>query len=223
MSKDEIDILLYFLKAGLSTRKLDERMGFSSKKTKGWKSWDILQKYDIDKKDKGKLFVYTSRQARLMIKEIPNIKSKAPIDILLLINKPDNLKRFIDSFLITKNPESLYQIMKGETRNIIRDFFITKKKIIGTCQYRGCNEIKALETAHYGMSRPEIFLESANKYKQSISNKYMFDLAKIFEDYLMSHSGDKSVCFLCKNHHRQLDDSDNTQKDIRLFKQKIEW
>ena len=223
MNKDEIDILLYFLKAGFSTRELDKRMGFSPKKSKGWESWDILQKYNINTKDKGKLFVYTSRQARLMIKDIPNIKSKSPIDILLSINKPDNLKRFTDSFLITENPESLYQIMKGETRNIIRDFFITKKKIIGICQYKGCNETKALETAHYGKSRPEIFLESANKYKQSTSNKFMFDLAKIFEDYLMSHSGNKSVCFLCKSHHRQLDDSGNTQKDIRLFKQKIEW
>ena len=51
----------------------------------------------------------------------------------------------------------------------------------------------------------------------------MFDLAKIFEDYLMSHSTNKSVCFLCKSHHRQLDDSNNTQNEIRLFKQKIEW
>ena len=173
MNKNEIDTLLYFLKAGYSTRELDKRMGFSSNKSKGWKSWDILQKYNIKTKDKGKLYVYTSRQARLIIKDILNIKSKSPIDILLSINKPDNLKRFTDSFLITENPESLYQIMKGETRNIIRDFFITKKKIIGTCQFKGCNESKALETAHYGKSRPEIFLESANKYKQNIIPKLL--------------------------------------------------
>tara|TARA_B100000902_G_C27022879_1_gene770499 strand:- start:82 stop:753 length:672 start_codon:yes stop_codon:yes gene_type:complete len=223
MNKKELDILLYFLKAGYSTRQLDDKMGFSSKKTKGWMSWDILKKYNINDTDKGKLFVYTTTQARSIIKEIPKIKSKSPIKLLLSINKPDNLKRFIDSFIITDSTEKFYQIMTGETRNIIRNFFITHKKIVGKCQYNGCNETRALETAHYGMSRPEIFIKSADKYKKSISGKFIFDLAEIFEDYLMSHAGKKIVCFLCRKHHRKLDDKNNTKKDIKLIKQKINW
>ncbi len=223
MKKSELEILLYFLKAGYSTRQLDEKMGFSSKKTKGWVSWDVLKKYNINATDKGKLFVYTTRQAKSIIQEIPKINSKSPIKLLLSINKPDNLKRFVDSFIITESTEKFYQIMRGETRNIIRDFFITHKKIVGKCQYSGCNTTKALETAHYGMSRPEIFMKSADKHKKSISDKFIFDLAKIFEDYLMSHSGKKAVCFLCRTHHRKLDDSKNTKKDIRLFKQQINW
>jgi len=223
MTQKEITVLLYFLKAGFSTRELDLKLGHVSKKSKGWISWEILKKYNVNDADKGKLFVFPTQQARSIIKELPLIDSNSPVDILLTLNKPNNLKRFHDSYLITESVESFYQIMKGETRNIIRDFFITKKKLVGKCQFKGCNVNTALETAHNLKSRPQIFKESATKFKKNISGKYMFDLASIFEDYLMSHKAKKSVCFLCKAHHREFDNPKKTKKEFLEFRKKIEW
>ena len=222
MKKHELDVLLYFLKAEYSTRELDKKLGYSANTSKGWFSWKILKKYRVRDSDKGKLFVFKVQQAKSMIKEIPNIASKHPISILLQRNKPNHLKRFLDSHIITESADSLYQIMSGETRNIIRGFFLPQKKIIGVCQFKNCN-VKLLQTAHYKKSRPELFKASANKYKKRLSGKFKFDLFKIFEDYLMSHSGKKAVCFLCQKHHKEFDSPKQTKTERAAFIKIIQW
>ena len=46
---EEKTILFYFLKYNYSMREIDKILGFDPKKSKGWESWDILNKYHIKK------------------------------------------------------------------------------------------------------------------------------------------------------------------------------
>ena len=51
------------------------------------------------------------------------------------------------------------------------------------------------------------------------------DIYKIFEDFLLSHKEKRSVVFLCKSHHRQLErlEKTGTKNLLNSFKRKIEW
>jgi len=223
MKRDEINILLYFLKGSYSTRELDSKLGFLSKKTKGWKSWEILKKYNISTHDKGKLFIYNQTQAKKIIRDIPKVNKPGAIDILITTNRPSNIEKYRNSFLLAESEEKLNKILSGETRNIIRHIFLPQKKLAGLCQYKNCNKTN-LETAHYKKGRIELFIASASKFKTDLNDLYMFDLYKIFEDFLYVHSEKKSVCFLCRNHHREFDKKKRSNiSAYRLFKRNIEW
>ena len=131
------DVLLYFLKAGYSTRQLDKtKLGLSPKKSKGFSSWAILKKYNLRNEDKHKLFIYGQKQAQSIINQISKNKKVGAIDDLIKINKPTNLKKYLNSYLLTDSEESLEKILSGETRNIIRNFFLPQKKLIGRCQFK---------------------------------------------------------------------------------------
>lgn len=221
--KEEIEILFFYLKEGYSTRIIDKKLGYDPVKSKGWKSWGVLKKYGINEKEKKTLFVYPKNQTKRIIKEIIKNNGKKPIQNLIENIRPENLKRFKDSWVITSSPEALYQITNGETRNLIRNFFLTKKKIIGECQYKKCKETKALETAHYLKSRPQIFIEAANKLKNVEGDNYKFNLSNIFEEYLLQHKHNKAICFLCKTHHREFDKKSLTQQEKAKFKRNIIW
>jgi len=223
MNHNELTVILYFLKAGYSTRKLDKKLGFSSAKSKGWKSWEILKKYNLTNDDKGKLFIYTEQQSKKIIKEIPKLNNPGIIDILITANRPKNIEKYKDSFLLTDSEISLERILSGETRNIIRNFFLPQKRIVRKCQYKNCNQTK-LDTCHYKNSRPENFKLSANKFKKDLNGLYMFDLYKIFKDFLYSHSKNKSICFLCKEHHNELGKKEKESKSsFNLYIKNIEW
>ena len=56
MDKQEKTTLLYFLKANYSNREIDKKLGYNPKRSKGWKSWEILKKFFLTNNDKGKLF-----------------------------------------------------------------------------------------------------------------------------------------------------------------------
>ncbi|MCH8903279.1 MAG: hypothetical protein IIA45_05130 [Bacteroidetes bacterium] len=223
MNKTEITVLLYFLKAGYSTRELDQKLGFSSRKSKGWQSWKILKKYGLTSEDKGKLFIYTERQSKKIIRKIPEIMAPGAIDILITANRPANLEKYRNSFLLTDSEFSLYKILSGETKNLIQYFFSPQKKLIGLCQYKNC-KITNLDTVHNKTDRPTTFTNSASKFKTNLNGLLMFDLYKIFEDFLYAHSEKKCVCFLCKDHHLKLHRKEKESKNaLRLYKRNIQW
>ena len=188
------------------------------------KSWDILKNFFLSNDDKGKLFIYKTRQAQKIINKIPEINRPGAIDILIAVNKPTLIKKYEDSFLLAKSDESLVKIMSGETRNLVRDIFLPQKRLMGICQIKGCGETK-LDTCHYKKDRPTIFIDSASRFKNELGDLFMYDIYKIFEDFLLSHKEKRSVVFLCKLHHRQLErlEKTGTKNLLNSFKRKIEW
>ena len=70
ITKNEKDVLLYFLKAGYSTRQLDKaKLGLNPKKSKGYSSWTIRNKYNLRNEDKHKLFIYGHKQALSILEQ----------------------------------------------------------------------------------------------------------------------------------------------------------
>jgi len=199
----EIDVLISFLKFGLSTRKLDEHLEYSS--TRGWKSWKILKKYKLKNIDKGKLFVYPMKQSREIIKILMK-NPNSSIENLIERNPPKNLDRYKDTFVIAKSEKSFYDIFSGETRNLIQGFFSPLKKSIGKCQFKGCDSIGELDTAHYLSDRHPIFMMCARKFRETLENNFFrYNAYKVMWCFLETHFEKRAVCFLCKNHHSKFD------------------
>jgi len=161
ITKKEYQILLNFLKSGLSTRQLDKFLDLSN--SKGWNSWKILKKYKLKNFDKGKLFLYSSGQSKKLIKLLD--KKEGSIDKLIKENPPNKLKKYENTYVIADSGKKIYDIMSGETRNIIRDFFNPEKKIIKECQFKDCKNKKHIDTVHFLKDRPEIFKECASLNK----------------------------------------------------------
>ena len=178
MDKQEKTTLFYFLKANYSTREIDKKLGYNPKRSKGWKSWDILKNFFLSNDDKGKLFIYKARHAQKIINKIPEINRPGAIDILIAANKPTLIKKYEDSFLLAKSDESLMKIMSGETRNLVRDIFLPQKRLMGICQIKGCGETK-LDTCHYKKDRPTIFIDSASRNKNELGDLFMYDIYKM--------------------------------------------
>ncbi|PFO84727.1 fibronectin type III domain-containing protein [Bacillus cereus] len=199
-------ILLNFLKTGFSTRNLDILLGLSSTKTNGWKSWEILKKYFLQKEDKGKLYLYSTSQCNKVIDVIINNPQKGLVYKFINKEKPEIFHMYFNKYVLAKTPKDFYDMFTGETRNITQGFFLPNKKLIGICQFKGCYETK-LETAHFKKNRPAIFKESAKKNTiGSLNNHYnKFDVYRTIEDYLLAHKTQNSICFLCKTHHIELD------------------
>ena len=207
MEKNELRVLVLFLKAGYSTRAIDQALGLDSNKTKGFISWKILKKYNLQKQDLSKLFIYKENEVKKIIKEMIIMNTKGSIDKLIEIHKPSNISKYYNTFFICESEDKLCKAIVGETKNIIQYFFNGQKKIVGKCQNRNCKiqEKTEIHTAHYTLERPEIFKNSAIKFRKKTKNLYSYDLYKIFEDYLKSHSKKKSICFLCLKCHTMFD------------------
>ena len=216
MIKDK-NILFYFLKGSFSTRKIDEKIGFDPIKSKGWESWNVLKKYGLKNSDKGKLYIFSSTEAKRIIKKFLN--NENDLDSIINDSEIALLKKYKNSYLLAKSEKDFVNIMSGETRNITRSFFITSKKLVGTCQYKGCRSTK-LETAHFKKDRPQIFMNSAKKFRVEYDGLYKYNLYNVFYDFLLSHSQKKSICFLCKRHHNELD---NKSTDRVSFSRNIIW
>ncbi|MBT4541131.1 hypothetical protein HOC35_06470 [Candidatus Woesearchaeota archaeon] len=222
MNKKEVIVLQNFLKSGYSTRQLDKLLGH--KTTKGWISWEILKIYKLKNSDKGKLFLYSNRQSKEIISVIMKEKKESLIEDLIKMNLPRNLEKYKNTFVIAESEKNFYNIMSGETRNIIRDFFNPEKKLIGKCQFKECNEKKGqIDTVHLRKDRPEIFMECAEKYKEANTNKlFKYDVYKTMKCFLISHAKPKSICFLCKKHHCELHKIEKLSKQkLKEFKNKI--
>jgi hypothetical protein len=220
MDKKEFEILLNFLKSSMSTRELDKLMGYNN--SRGWISWKILRKYKLKNSDKGKLFLYSSLQSKQIIKLLMKEKKENYIKELINLNPPNHLEKYRDTFVISRSVNNFHDIISGQVRNITRDFFNPKKKLIGKCQFEGCNK-NQLDAHHYSKNRPQIFKECAEMNKKLLKNKFFkFDVYNTMKFYLNAHMG-KGICFLCKRHHNELHvlEGKKVKKDIIDFKKKI--
>ncbi|MFA5406808.1 MAG: hypothetical protein WC307_05630 [Candidatus Nanoarchaeia archaeon] len=217
---NDYEILKAFLKLGFSTRMLDKLLGFNQRTSKGWVSWNILKKYKLINEDKGKLFLYTDGQCRSIIKRI--MKSNANINSLIKDIEPKTLDKYKDTFVLAKSGKDFYNILSGETRNIIKNFFSSFKKIVGTCQIDLCKKSK-LDTVHLKEERPIIFIKCSENNKEKIQdNFYKFNVFETMKCFLKAHKRKGYVCFLCKEHHQQLHNLEKSSKEeLRDFKKRI--
>ena len=114
--------------------------------------------------------------------------------------------------------------MSGETRNIIRDFFNSEKKLIGRCQILDCDSSGQIDTVHLKEDRPKLFLKSAAENKIKLKTDFFkFDVYATMKSFLEKHSDKKSICFLCKGHHNQLHKLEklNNKTQLNTFLKKI--
>jgi hypothetical protein len=218
---DEILVLLNFLKSGKSTRQLDKLLNYSDKK--GWISWDILKRYGLRDSDKGKLFLYSASQSKKIIKLIIQKKREGHIDNIIKEFPPTKLDKYKNTYVVADSEKSFYNILSGETRNIIRDFFIPEKKLIGKCQFEECNYGGQIDTVHFSKNRPQIFIECARKNKRRLKDgMFYFDVYNTMKCFLQSHSNNKSICFLCKKHHNEFHREEKKGKNqLKRLKSKI--
>ncbi|GMQ95130.1 MAG: hypothetical protein BMS9Abin13_241 [Patescibacteria group bacterium] len=215
----EKEVLLNFLKSGLTTRQLDEALGYNSKKSNGWESWAILKRYKIDKKYKGHLFCFRKHECLQIIREIMVADNKGAVEKILDEARPQFLECYSDTYLIADSDEKVKGVLGGEVRNITQSFFSPLKKIVGVCQYPRCKKTN-LDTVHLKKSRPEIFLEACALGRIPNSKKY--NVYKIMKQYVQLHDRKKSICFLCKKHHQDLFKyEDKGGKELRDFRNKI--
>jgi len=216
-SKEKL-VLINFLKTGLSTRALDNLMGCDKTKTRGWKSFEILRRYNLKDSDKGVLFLYSNSQCISFIKKLNKIQLSELIrgEIPKIINKYSNSK------VLAKDEYSFYQVMGGETRNIIQSFFTPMKKIVKPCQFLKCYN-KDLDTVHLNKERPTIFMDSAKELRLKKGNLFEYPILETMEKFLKSHQRRGVICFLCKEHHLELHKLVKSGgKSIKDFKKKIE-
>lgn len=223
MQEIERKVLLNFLKSGLSTRRLDKLLKYDHKKTKGWKSWEILKKYNLKSGDKAKLFLYSSKQSEDIIKKYTNDRGCKDFELFIRDIPSKNLERYKNTYVLAESENRFYDIFSGETRNIIQSFFKPQKDLIGKCQFRDCKNRGELDTVHFLISRPLIFKRSAKKVaiitEQSL---FKYDVYKTMKLFLEAHFNMESVCFLCKKHHNELHRLEvSGKKLLRNFKRKI--
>jgi len=221
MNKKEYRVLLNFLKSALSTRQLDNLLGYDN--TRGWVSWEILKKYKLKNSDKGKLFLYSTIQSKMIIGQLAKEIKEDLIDEIIRLNPPNNLQKYKNTWVIAESEKSFYNILSGETRNIIRDFFNPEKKLIGKCQFKDCMNKGQIDTVHFGKDRPQIFMDCAKINKIIFDTElFKYDVYKTMKCFLKSHAKSKSICFLCKKHHNELHDKEKKGKNqLRGFKKQI--
>ena len=105
MNKKERLVIINFIKNGLSTRKLDKLLGYDQNKTKGWKSFEILKKYNLKNEYKGRLFLYSDSQCINLVKNLEEHK----LDELMENNLPKIFKKYSNSKVLAENEEIFYQ------------------------------------------------------------------------------------------------------------------
>ncbi|MFC1789650.1 hypothetical protein ACFLYY_01590 [Patescibacteria group bacterium] len=199
----EKNILFDYLRNNLSTRKLCKKYP-EIKDSTGFKSHDILKKFKLWKEDKGRLFLFTKKEALYKIERI----FKNGRDVLDLMVEPKNFRKYKHLYVIAKNEDSLYSLMNGELRNLIQSFFKERKKQYGICQYKDCKN-KNLDVAHHHKrDRKKLLRIVASKNKIKDGNYYKFDIYKIIINFLNLHKNN-TVMFLCKKHHKLYDYSTN--------------
>ena len=127
MNKKEQLILLNFLKSGLSTRELDKLL--NNHNSHGWISWKVLKQYNLINGDKGSLFLYTTSQSNQLIKELVS-NSENKLNTLIKKYPPTTIQKYAQTKVIANSEKDFYNIMSGETRNIIQGFFNPKKELL---------------------------------------------------------------------------------------------
>lgn len=205
MTKNEILALTLFLKNGYSTRTIDEQLGFNSEVSKGYKSFAIRKKYSLFNEDCHKLFLFTEQEIKIILKDISESESRNEVKNILVSSTPNIISKYKNSYLVAKSEVELSKILSGETRNITHGFFKKSKTFANTCQYSKCKNTN-LETVHLVKRRPTLLINAAKKSKiGKINELQIFDIYRTMSEYLRSHATPKSICFLCKKHHLELE------------------
>ena len=220
---EEQKTIRFFLKEGFSTRKIDSLLGYNSQETKGWKSWKLLQKYNIKEKHRHALFLFSENEIKSIIDSI--LKSTDPNSIEDLIAKrvPKVVAKYQSSYLACKGEKELSSILSGEIRNITQQFFKKNKSAAGNCQVKGCTNTK-LDTVHLNDRRPNILKQAASKAViGEINNLKVFDIQKTIINYLSLHSKAKTICYLCRQHHLDLEklETKGPKNKYRMFVKNI--
>jgi hypothetical protein len=209
----EEKIIFDYLRNNLSTRKLCKKYP-EIKDPTGFRSHDILKKFNLKKEDKGKLFLFTKKEALCKIERI----LKNGRGILDLAAEPENFKKYKNLYVIAKNEDGLYRLMNGELRNLVQSFFKERKKQYGICQYKDCKN-KNLDVAHHHKrDRKKLLRIAASKNKMENGDYYKFDIYKIIIDFLNLHKNN-AVMFLCKKHHRAYDHSRDKDRFLKNIEQ----
>ncbi|MEW4108340.1 hypothetical protein [Bacillus thuringiensis] len=218
------DVLLHFLKSSFSIQQIDSLMKYERLENKGWKSSEVIKKYLLQTDDTGKLYLYTQKQCKEMIKEIMKKPYSVCIDKLITLTNPGSIEKYKGTYVLASSAQAFYDVFNGEARNIIQNFFKSRKKLIGVCQLGNCNEREKLETAHLEKDRKAIFIESAEiSMVEKEGDLIKFDVYKTMRTYLLKHHDENSVRFLCKNHHTELDrlKKQSDKKTLKIFKKLI--
>ncbi|WP_146137266.1 fibronectin type III domain-containing protein [Planomicrobium soli] len=193
-------------------------------KTKGWKSFEIIKKYSLKDADKGKLFLYTPKQCNELIKKLIENPNLHGIDTLITNESPHSIEKYKETFILAQNEEAFYKVFNGEARNIIQNFFKSRKNLVGICQLKNCNVKDGLETAHLTKERKDIFKESAlNSIVELEGELIKYDVYKTMTSYLLKHQAHNRIRFLCKKHHIELDalKKGSNKKTLKIFKDLI--
>jgi hypothetical protein len=196
-------VLVAFLRDGASTREIDHRLGHDPRRTRGWKSWDVLKRYHLRHGDKGSLFVLSQRETATAIRAILKAPGRSPVKKVLDAVKASSLARYDSVFVLAPSARAFYALIEGETRNLVQRFFNGRKQAVGRCQFPGCRRSNALDTVHLRRSRPELLLSSARRHTRRVAKRvFRFDVHATMEDFLTAHLARDAVAFLCKQHHR---------------------
>lgn len=205
----EEKVLFDYLRNNLSTRKICKKYHEINDPT-GFKSHDILKKFNLKKEDKWKLFLFTKKEALYKIERI----FKKERGILDIVAEPKNLSKYKDLYVIAKNKDSLYHIVNGELRNLVQSFFRERKSQYAICQYRNCKNKNLDVVHHHKRNRKKLFWLAASKHRIKKGDYYKFDIYQIVINFLNLHKHN-AVMFLCKKHHKKYYQSKNKSEFLK--------
>lgn len=200
------ETLYLYLRLGLSTRRIDKALGRDPSRTKGWFSWVILKDYALTRHDRGCLFTYSPREAERCILQVRD-RSAREMRASIRRTGPAALEKYRNQTVEAAGERQLHDLLSGLTRNLTRNFFIKQKKALGGCQLIGCTNRKVqIDTAHITDERPDIFMREARALRTRLGNGlYRYPIYPIIREFLQAHRSPKSIAFLCRPHHNELD------------------
>jgi hypothetical protein len=206
-------VLFDYLRNNLSTRKICKKYREINDPT-GFKSHNILKKFSINKQDKGKLFLFSKKEALCKIERFLK-RGRVSSDSVF---EPKKFKKYKNLYVLAKNENALYCIMNGELRNLIQYFFKERKSQYAICQYKDCRN-KNLDVAHHHRrNRKRLFMIAASKNRIKNKGHYKFDIFRTIIDFLNLHRNN-AVFFLCKKHHKMYDQSKNKGDFLKKIEQ----
>ena len=200
-------VLYLFLRLGFSSRRIDRAIGRDPMQTKGWFSWSILKGFHLKEQDRGTLFAYSAREAEKIVLILQSGGSASALRRSLLKTTPAMLRGYSNIYVSAPGEKELYYLLSGLTRNLTRNFFIGQKRALGKCQLDGCRNSKAqIDTAHIADERPSLFMKIARESRRrGEKGNFVYPIYPLVKKYLESHQLPKSIAFLCRPHHGELD------------------
>jgi hypothetical protein len=151
------------------------------------------------------LFLHSESELKKIIDSILLLTDQSAVDELLKNSTPKILNKYSHSYLTCKSEVELSKILSGEARIITQQFFKKYRNNAGSCQLNGCVNTD-LDTVHLNDRRPNLLMRAAsNSVIGQLNDLKIFDIQSTIKNYLVSHSKPKTICFLCKKHHLELE------------------